>query len=64
MSLFVKKSLTQMLAQANDDGKGMKRTLGAGNLIALGMLLIGNSLQCLKTERIIKKRSSVLTIGF
>ena len=37
MSLFVKKSLTQMLAQANDDEKGMKRTLGAGNLIALGI---------------------------
>ena len=36
MSLFVKKSLDQMLAQA-DDGKGLKRTLGAGNLIALGI---------------------------
>lgn len=36
MSLFVKKPLDQMLAQA-DDGKGLKRTLGAGNLIALGI---------------------------
>ena len=26
-----------MLAQAQDDGKGLKRTLGAGNLIALGI---------------------------
>lgn len=37
MSLFVKKPLNQMMAQADDDGKGMKRTLGAGNLIALGI---------------------------
>ena len=33
MSLFVKKPLHQVLAQAADDGKGLKRTLGAGNLI-------------------------------
>ena len=37
MSLFVKKPLDQVLAQAADDGKGLKRTLGAGNLIALGV---------------------------
>ena len=38
MSLFVKKSLDQIMAQAaNDDGTGLKRTLGAGNLIALGI---------------------------
>ncbi len=37
MSLFVKKPLHQVLAQAADDGKGLKRILGAGNLIALGV---------------------------
>lgn len=37
MSLFVKKPLDQMLAQAEDGGKGLKRTLGAGNLVALGI---------------------------
>jgi APA family basic amino acid/polyamine antiporter len=37
MSLFVKKPLEQILAQANDDEKGLKRTLGAGNLVALGI---------------------------
>ena len=37
MSLFVKKSLDQINGQAADDGKGLKRTLGAGNLIALGI---------------------------
>ncbi len=35
MSLFAKKPLHQMLAQA--EGKGLKRTLGAGNLVALGI---------------------------
>ena len=37
MSLFRKKDLGAMLAQAEDGGKGLKRTLGAGNLIALGV---------------------------
>lgn len=36
MSLFVKKPLDQIMAQA-EDGKGLKRTLGAGNLVALGI---------------------------
>lgn len=37
MSLFVKKPLASLLAQAEDSEKGLKRTLGAGNLIALGI---------------------------
>lgn len=37
MSLFVKKPLDQLLAQAADSEKGLKRTLGAGNLVALGI---------------------------
>lgn len=37
MSLFRKKSLGSMLAQAADSEKGLKRTLGATNLIALGI---------------------------
>src|SRR5689334_9165932 len=37
MSLFVRKPLDQVLAQADDNGKGLKRTLGAANLIALGI---------------------------
>lgn len=35
MSLFVKKPLEQLLASSNEGG--LKRTLGAGNLIALGI---------------------------
>jgi APA family basic amino acid/polyamine antiporter len=37
MSLFRKKSLEAIMAQAADNEKGLKRTLGAGNLIALGI---------------------------
>jgi APA family basic amino acid/polyamine antiporter len=37
MSLSRKKSLTALLATAADSEKGMKRTLGATNLIALGI---------------------------
>ena len=37
MSLFVKKSMSSLLAQADDSEKGLKRTLSAGNLIALGI---------------------------
>ncbi len=37
MSLFAKKPLDQILAQAADSEKGLKRTLSAGNLVALGI---------------------------
>src|SRR5687768_12413251 len=37
MSLLVKKPLELLLAQTGDSDKGLKRTLGAGNLVALGI---------------------------
>jgi basic amino acid/polyamine antiporter, APA family len=37
MSLFIKKPLEQLLAQVGDSEKGLKRTLGAANLVALGI---------------------------
>jgi basic amino acid/polyamine antiporter, APA family len=37
MSLFIKKSIDQLLLQADDSTKGLKRTLGATNLVALGI---------------------------
>ncbi|MFN7330760.1 MAG: amino acid permease, partial [Bacteroidota bacterium] len=37
MSLFIKKPLEQLMAQAGDSEKGLKRTLGPWNLIALGI---------------------------
>jgi APA family basic amino acid/polyamine antiporter len=37
MSLFIKKSLAQLMIQNDDSEKGLKRTLGPGNLVALGI---------------------------
>src|SRR5215218_6606614 len=37
MSLFRKKSLDSLLLQAAESEKGLKRTLGASNLVALGI---------------------------
>jgi basic amino acid/polyamine antiporter, APA family len=37
MSLFVKKSITGLIADADESEKGLKRTLGSGALIALGI---------------------------
>lgn len=37
MSVFVKKSIQQLLASSADGEKSLKRTLGAGSLIALGI---------------------------
>jgi basic amino acid/polyamine antiporter, APA family len=37
MSLFRTKDLDAMLAHTKDEEKGLKRTLGAGNLVALGI---------------------------
>ncbi len=34
MSLFIKKPLDQLLQMSSDPTKGLKRTLGAGNLVA------------------------------
>src|SRR5687768_8643152 len=37
MSLFVKKTLSSLMSQSEDSEKGLKRTLGAGSLVALGI---------------------------
>src|SRR5471030_1182168 len=37
MKLFVKKPIKQLMAATADSEKSLKRTLGAGNLIALGI---------------------------
>ncbi len=37
MSLFIKKPIDHVLSQAADSEKGLKRTLGAANLVALGI---------------------------
>src|ERR671938_343128 len=37
MNLFARKSLKQLMNEADDSEKGLKRTLGVGALIALGI---------------------------
>ena len=37
MSLFAKKSISQLMAESADSEKGLKRTLSAGSLVALGI---------------------------
>src|SRR5687768_1331168 len=37
MSLFIKKPMNVLMAEADDSSKGLKRTLSAANLVALGI---------------------------
>jgi len=37
MSLFAKKPMNVLMAEADDSEKGLKKTLGAGSLVALGI---------------------------
>ncbi|MBS1598753.1 MAG: amino acid permease [Bacteroidetes bacterium] len=65
MSLFRKKTLTSLLAQAADSEKGLKRTLGAGNLIALGIgAIIGAGLFVRTAAAAGGHAGSAVTISF
>ena len=65
MSLFAKKSLDLMLAQAEDGEKGLKRTLGAGNLIALGIgAIIGAGLFVRTATAAAQNAGPSVTLGF
>ncbi|MES1216251.1 MAG: amino acid permease [Bacteroidota bacterium] len=65
MSLFRKKSLTALLAQAADSEKGLKRTLGAGALIALGIgAIIGAGLFVRTAAAAGGHAGSAVTISF
>jgi len=65
MSLFQKKSLTKILADAEGAGKGLKRTLGAGNLIALGVgAIIGAGLFVRTADAAASAAGPAVTISF
>lgn len=65
MSLFQKKSLTKILAAADDSGKGLKRTLGAGNLVALGVgAIIGAGLFVRTADAAASAAGPAVTISF
>ncbi|HTJ11327.1 MAG TPA: amino acid permease [Dinghuibacter sp.] len=64
MSLFVKKPLGQLLAQASDS-HGLKRTLGPGNLVALGVgAIIGAGLFVRTAAASAEAAGPAVTISF
>ncbi len=65
MSLFTKKSLTTLMAEASESEKGMKRTLTAGSLIALGIgAIIGAGLFVRTAAAAAQNAGPSVTIGF
>ncbi len=65
MSLFVKKPISSLLAEASDSDKGLKRTLTAGNLIALGIgAIIGAGLFVRTAAAAAQHAGPAVTIGF
>ncbi len=65
MSLFIRKPLDQILAQAADNEKGLKRTLGAMNLVALGIgAIIGAGLFVRTADAAAKAAGPAVTLSF
>jgi APA family basic amino acid/polyamine antiporter len=65
MSLFRKKSIEVLLAQAADSEKGMKRTLGAWSLVALGIgAIIGAGLFVRTAAAASEAAGSGVTLSF
>src|ERR1700754_2060532 len=64
MKVFVKKSLESLLA-TSEDGSSLKRTLGAGNLIALGIgAIIGAGLFVRTAAAAGEHAGSAVTLSF
>ncbi len=65
MSLFVKKPLDQLLEQAEDSEKSLKRSLGAANLVALGIgAIIGAGLFSITGVAAAANAGPAITISF
>ena len=65
MSLFIKKPIQKLILEADDTEKGLKRTLGAGNLIALGIgAIIGAGLFVRTAAAAAQHAGPSVTIGF
>ena len=65
MSLFVKKPLSILLAEAGDSEKGLKRTLGSWSLVALGIgAIIGAGLFSLTGIAAAENAGPAVTISF
>jgi APA family basic amino acid/polyamine antiporter len=65
MSLFIKKPITLLMQEADDSEKGLKRTLGSGALIALGIgAIIGAGLFVRTAAAAANNAGPSVTIGF
>jgi APA family basic amino acid/polyamine antiporter len=65
MSLFIRKPLSQLLEQAQDTEKGLKRTLSATNLVALGIgAIIGAGLFSITGVAAAGNAGPAITISF
>jgi basic amino acid/polyamine antiporter, APA family len=65
MSLFIKKPIAGLLQEAAPSDKGLKRTLGAGNLVALGIgAIIGAGLFVRTAAAAANNAGPSVTIGF
>lgn len=65
MSLFIKKPINLLIAEADDSEKGLKRTIGAGSLIALGIgAIIGAGLFVRTAAAAAQHAGPSVTIGF
>ncbi len=63
--LFTKKPILQLLNEASDSEKGLKRTLSAGNLVALGIgAIIGAGLFVRTASAAANNAGPSVTIGF
>jgi basic amino acid/polyamine antiporter, APA family len=63
--LHIKKPLDKLMAEADDSEKGLKRTLGAGNLIALGIgAIIGAGLFVRTASAAANNAGPSVTLGF
>src|SRR5213595_4158031 len=65
MSLFVKKPMSALMAEAADSEKGLKKTLGAGSLIALGIgAIIGAGLFSITGGAAANNAGPAITLSF
>src|SRR3954447_24093456 len=65
MSLFIKKPLKVLLAEASDSDKGLKKTLGPWSLVALGIgAIIGAGLFSITGGAAANQAGPAITISF
>jgi APA family basic amino acid/polyamine antiporter len=65
MSLFIKKPIADLMAESGDSEKGLKRTLGSGALVALGIgAIIGAGLFVRTAAAAAQNAGPSVTLGF